>query len=279
MKKLLNLKHWLTVPDAARHLSMLLGEDVTEADVLRLALDGHLTLSVNFVNHTMGRCGRVVSSGDANWITVPSLSGDRQVRLPVSGMQIAEDKFLQLDKVVTAIDGVWDLTMLGAEHTDVEHKYYFLTGGPSVEDQTLEGPIVRREDGMHCQLLSHFSDNEFVNPNSLKEPRNHPANYYPAGGLPADSVLVVKTSALRDLEERLAEPVHKIEKPVEQRERTSLLAIIAAVAELAKLDVTKPSSAAVAIESQTVRMGVRVAARTIENHLKLIPEVLERLSK
>jgi hypothetical protein len=125
MKKLLNLKHWLTVPDAARHLSMLLGEDVTEADVLRLALDRHLTLSVNFVNHTMGRCGRVVSSGDANWITVPSLSGDRQVRLPVSGMQIAEDKFLQLDKVVTAIDGVWDLTMLGAEHTDVEHKYYF----------------------------------------------------------------------------------------------------------------------------------------------------------
>jgi hypothetical protein len=153
-----------------------------------------------------------------------------------------------------------------------------LTGGPSVEDQTLEGPIVRREDGMHCQLLSHFSDNEFVNPNSLKEPRNHPANYYPAGGLPADSVLVVKTSALRDLEERLAEPDHKIEACRTARAHVPV-GIIAALAELAKLDVTKPSSAAVAIESQTVRMGVRVAARTIENHLKLIPEVLERLSK
>ncbi len=60
MKKLLNLKHWLTVPDAARHLSMFFGEDVSEADILRLALDGHLTLSVNFVNHTTGRCGPVV---------------------------------------------------------------------------------------------------------------------------------------------------------------------------------------------------------------------------
>ena len=63
MNKLLNLKHRLTVPDAARHLTMFFGEDVSEADVLRLALDGHLTLSVNFVNHAMGRCGPVISVG------------------------------------------------------------------------------------------------------------------------------------------------------------------------------------------------------------------------
>jgi hypothetical protein len=60
-----------------------------------------------------------------------------------------------------------------------------------------------------------------------------------------------------------------------QRERTTLLLIIAALAELPKIDVTKPSAAAVAIESQTARMGARVASRTIENHLKLIPEALE----
>src|SRR5216683_1880947 len=49
IKKLLNLKQWLTIADAARHLGILFGEDVSEADVLRLALDGHLTLSVYFV--------------------------------------------------------------------------------------------------------------------------------------------------------------------------------------------------------------------------------------
>jgi len=38
LKKLLKLKDWLTVPDAARHLSILFGEDVTEADVLRFGL-------------------------------------------------------------------------------------------------------------------------------------------------------------------------------------------------------------------------------------------------
>lgn len=275
VKKLHNLKQWLTVPDAARHLSMFFGEDVSEADVLHLALDGHLTLSVNFVNHTMGRCGAVVSSGDANWITIPSLSGDRQLRLPVSGMRIADDKFLQLDKEVIAIDGVWDLTMLGAEHTDVEHKYHFLTGGPPVEVQTLEGPIVCREDGMHCLLQSHYSDNEFANPKNLRVPRDHPDNYYPAAGLPADSVLVVRTSALRDLEARLSEPDQKTEKPLRQRERTTLLVIIAALAKLAGVNVAKPSSAAAAIERQTELMGARVAARTIEDHLNRVSEALE----
>jgi hypothetical protein len=45
LKKLLNLKRWLTVADAIRHLSILFGEDVSEADLLQLALEGHLTES------------------------------------------------------------------------------------------------------------------------------------------------------------------------------------------------------------------------------------------
>jgi hypothetical protein len=277
MKKLLNLKHWLTVPDAARHLSMFFGEDVSEADVLRLALDGHLTLSVNFINDTTGRCGPVVPPRDANWYMTQLSKNER--RRPVSTLEIAKDKLIELEQEVIWIDGIWDLTMLGAEHTDVEHRYQFLTGGPAVEDETLEGPIVCREDGMHCQLLSHYSDNEFVDPQTLKEPRNHPANYYPAAGLPADSVLVVRTSALRDLEARVSKPDQRVEKPIERRERNTLLVIIAALAELPKIDVKKPSSAAVAIETQTALMGARVAARTIEDHLKRIPGVLEERNK
>jgi hypothetical protein len=50
--------------------------------------------------------------------------------------------------------------------------------------------------------------------------------------------------------------------------------IIAALAELNGIDVKKPSKAAMEIESATIRMGARVAARTIEEKLKLIPDVL-----
>jgi hypothetical protein len=57
LKTLLSLKPWVTIPDAARHLSILFGEDVTEADVLRLGLDGRLMLSVYFVNPVTGCLG------------------------------------------------------------------------------------------------------------------------------------------------------------------------------------------------------------------------------
>jgi len=43
---LFNLKEWLTIPDAARHLSTIFDESLTEADILRLGLNGHLKLSV-----------------------------------------------------------------------------------------------------------------------------------------------------------------------------------------------------------------------------------------
>ncbi len=280
MKKLFNLKQWLTVAEAARYLSILFGEDVSEADVLRLALDGHLTLSVYFVNGARGRCGPAVRNEDAqrtiweenpdDWIRLmgaPSV-GDKVFSVMLHGLPLGDGRVLEYDRETVLLDGVWDLTMLGHDRLEIEQRYQLFTEGPEVDmrfrDGPLDHPIVSREDGTYCQLHEPYFADE---------------HYFPADTLPADSVLVVRTSALHDLEARLAEPDQRAEKAVEQRERTSLLAIIAALAKLAKIDVTKPSSAAAAIESQTALMGARVAPRTIENHLKLIPEVLERLSK
>lgn len=277
MQKLLNLKEWLTVPDAARHLGILFGEDVSEADVLRLALDGHLTLSVNFVNHTVGRCGSRVSISEAARRVIRTLDGKEFSTF--AGLAIDDEWVIEWRPEIVSIDGVWDLTMLGPEQLDVEHKYQRLTGGPAVTLQSLEAPLVRRDDGTYCQLQAHFSDNEFFDPKSLKKPYSDPANYYPAGGLPEDSVLVVRTSALRDLVSRASKPAEGVEKPVERRERNTLLVILAALADMARIDLSKPSAAGATIESKTAHMGVRIAARTIENHLKRIPEALESRSE
>ncbi|WP_166299882.1 hypothetical protein [Bradyrhizobium sp. 2S1] len=278
MEKLLNLKQWLTVSDAARHLGILFGEDVKEPDVLRLALDGHLTLSVDFVNHTVGRCGARVPISQAARRVIRTLDGKNEIHT-FAGLAMDDEWVIEWTPEIVPIDGVWDLTMLGPERIDVEHEYQRLTGGPGVTLQSLEAPLVCREDGTYCQLQSHFSDNEFFDPKSLKEPYEHPANYYPAGGLPGDSVLVVRTSALRDLVSRVSKPIEGTEKPIERRERNTLLVVIAALANMAKVDVSKPSAAGAAIESKTAQMGARVAARTIENHLKRIPEALDSRSE
>ena len=67
MKKLFDLKEWLTLEDTAKHLTILFGEEVKVSDVLRLALDGHLQLSVNFLEDTRVNYGAVVPFKDALW--------------------------------------------------------------------------------------------------------------------------------------------------------------------------------------------------------------------
>ena len=291
LKKLLNLKPWLTIPDAARHLSVQFDDDVSEADVLRLGLDRHLTLSVDFVNHAYGRPGRLVPISKAKRSTIPSLeTGEPFTFLHgylLDGTSVIE---WEEDKIMS-MAGVWDLAMVSAEKIDVEHRYQNLTGGPPVELCCLDGPIVCRGDGLYCEVRNRFSDEELSSFSSkggksspsTEEPsykqnareRSDAGNYFPAAALPDDSVLVVRTSALRELETFVSQQEQPPEKPIERRERTSLLVIIAALAKMAKIDFTKPSAAAIAIETQTELMGTRVASRTIENHLNRIPEALE----
>jgi len=245
--KLFKLKEWLTVPEAAKHLSTVLGEEVSVADVLRLSLDGHLKLSVNFVNYAKARCGKVVPYEDVKWREpiIPELKNlyDEAKGKPVLVMEslnIDGERFLNLgDKVIT-LKGVWDLSMVGNERLDVEHEYQQLTDGPEVTLQGLDGAFVENEDGVMCQIQESFDQNEYISgaaaqlekikehiaSNNIeeekakellsrhkknreeylnkREKKNPADDYYPAGGLPRDSVLVVRIQALIDLQESLS---------------------------------------------------------------------------
>jgi len=61
MSKLIKFKEWLTIEETAKYLSNKWSEPVTEADVLKLGLDKHLKLSVNFVNSVPAKKGKIVS--------------------------------------------------------------------------------------------------------------------------------------------------------------------------------------------------------------------------
>ena len=64
------------------------------------------------------------------------------------------------------------------------------------------------------------------------------------------------------------------ENPLGTRERNTLLAIIAALCNEAKIDHTKPSKAADYILSTADKMGLSISKRGIEEHLKKIPDML-----
>lgn len=63
-------------------------------------------------------------------------------------------------------------------------------------------------------------------------------------------------------------------KPLATRERYTLLTIIAALCKEAKIDIRTPSKAGDLIQSLTDSMAAPVAKRTIEEHLKKIPDAL-----
>jgi hypothetical protein len=267
MSKLFKLKEWLTVKDAAQHLSNLFGEPVTEADVLRLGLDGQLTLSVYFVNHAHGIKKKVIPLQEAE--VVPSLSGEHMILL---GDHWDNEHVLVTDGAdgdgATTIVGVFDLTMRGAERLDVEHEYQQLTGGPAVTLICLDGPLVQASDGQYWQLRDSFEPHEIDRPDGTK--KKIPRMYYPAGGLPKDSVLVVRTSALQRLGASL---LADSERPLATTERNTLLKLVLGMAlgsyrydhKAAKSSTTKEivddlASNGINIDDGTVRKYLKEAA-------------------
>ncbi len=140
------------------------------------------------MNHAKARCGPIVPLKDAKRYKLQM--SETETFHCIQGLCVNEEEVLELGESIVDLEGVWDLTMLGAERLDVEHRYQMLTSGPAVNLVFLEGPIVSREDGTACRLVDHFANNEFFDKKKLAEPWNNPTNYYPAGGLPSDSVLV-----------------------------------------------------------------------------------------
>lgn len=74
-------------------------------------------------------------------------------------------------------------------------------------------------------------------------------------------------------------PGDSADRPLGNRERETLLVIIAALAKKLELPISQASKTAGVIENLTDILGVRVSLRTIEEKLKLIPDVLEKRDK
>ncbi|EJM75741.1 hypothetical protein PMI29_00267 [Pseudomonas sp. GM49] len=322
MSKLIKLKEWLTIEDTAKRLSISAGETVSEADVLRLVLEGHLTVSVYFVNRTVARRGEIVAFDDTNWTLVPPLFNTPGVRVSVDdhpptttmpwklqkllrenpefeeqglmplmtslAARTGEEQYINLEEDIFHIaSGVWDLPLMGNEYLSVEDAYQQKTKGPSITIQGINGAFIC--DGAHVyQLQERDEENPDMagshasfkwisqlihgNKKSREEAKNliqkhnedrepvvdESTQYYPAGGLPDDSVLVVRTGALRELEEKLLADDFQPDKPLHSSERKSAGQIIAALSAMAKLDLSTPYAADETLRAAAASNGLEL---------------------
>jgi len=156
--KLLKLKEWVTVPEAARHLATIFDEEVTDADILRLALDGHLKLSVNLVNGAYVIRGKIVGRDDPRLYYEKENLIRNEKEIFMAGIPIDDERYIILDKEITFTAGVWDLPMIGAEKIEIENIYQGLTFGPEATWFTMAGAFVERPNGAICQLQERFND-------------------------------------------------------------------------------------------------------------------------
>jgi hypothetical protein len=229
MSKLFKLKEWLTVADAARRLAVAFGEDVTEADVLRLALDARLRLSVHFAGHVKAWPGKINTYGDpTDFVQLPD-GANFQTEI---GIRLSKTRIMKVEQRLVHLEGLCDLTMIGNEKYHVDEIYRSLAGWPRGRVLSSEGSFLTVHGVEGIYALQREPNEKFSI--DLQPLPWHPEGYIPAFGLPTDCVLVVRTEALREFELSVNEPTGKGEQPLTTRERETFLNIIGVMLELLK---------------------------------------------
>jgi len=272
VSRLLQLKQWVTVSEAAHYLTKAINESVSESDIYRFALERQLELSIRFPNKQPAKkVTKFVNFWD----------------------DFTFDQFLwasQLDSCECAIFenidypenliGVYQLPLIGAERIEIEQAYSDLQQpfdvlsppGIRTEEKNDLGTFVKNVDGVlyclvertefelvddECQELNPYgSENEIVT--------RYPAQNY----LPLDGTLVVLTKELTRFIQSATAPIEmQQEKTLTTKERKSLHLIIAALIELAEYDMEHPYTAAKEIMYK-IKESSHITENTVATHLK-----------
>mgnify|MGYP005812519221 FL=1 len=238
------LKKWLTLEDAAKHLSLLLSEEVTTADLLQLAIHGELTLSVTMPGSywaypytadapkKVGHTGKQLQKWDSPVYTAALLAQVEYAGLRVPAKDETSGKLGPDFLDGRAISGTWDLTMLGAERELVtelagssQNSSAAFAGDKGLENNR---PIILNHPNDADLLVGLFDGGEQNRLEDMLEQIGKPEDTELAEGLfligfdarkaqqfPTGSFFVIRTVNLQKLTSQLSESQAK-ERPTTQ---------------------------------------------------------------
>ncbi len=160
------------------------------------------------------------------------------------------------------IDGVWDVPMRDRGKSQIEYDYQMLCHRTCVLKEAPVGAWVEQED-LLCQIPPDMGS-DFGS--------RHESEF------PVGSLLVVRRPVLEEFIRRHApDPAptsDPLDKPLGQRERTTLLTIIAALAKEANVDVSTHAKSGEIISNLIAAIGFKVAPNTVAGHLRTLRKTL-----
>lgn len=121
MGKLYKLKKWLTVDEVAQRLSIELEEKVTKADVLQLAVDEKLKISVYFPHDWNGKvCDITTDIEKASKFELITGFDGEAFRL-YEYEKCNDYEFIKINTGIRRFKaGVWELKLIGNSKIDLE---------------------------------------------------------------------------------------------------------------------------------------------------------------
>ena len=274
MSKLFKLKDWLTIAEAARHLSDAFTEPVTEADVLRLALDERLKLSVNFVNPVLVRLGTLVKKEDVPY--EERLGKNGNIYRTYISRQLVTDEgeiyiFDEKDPDYT-LRGLCEIPMKEGFQIEVERRYQTLIDGPKLVKNSDHGMLIEvgNVGNFKFELAPFYSETSDVDvseSNLFSQLTNSPwsvdvqtdflvsaleimrrtSRYCIVDSLPEETVFVVRRAEIASFISSVNSTTDEKRSALDPREQSTYLNIIAVLLELIQTSKPGRDSAAAVI--------------------------------
>jgi hypothetical protein len=207
MSKLVSLKSWLPMDEAAQYLSDKLNEHVSQADLVRLAIDNHIILSVRLINSTMSNQGLAVTADQAesimsNQIEYPKddpfeVNSDEVPYRVVTSSLIEHGLYFKKGQF-TFVKGMLDLRWGDGKSLVLRSEYQKLTDGAPIEQEYTVSIYLCDSDDCVYQLLALDDDKDFLACSD--------DDIYTANELPSDSEICVRMKNLNLFVEQINQP-------------------------------------------------------------------------
>lgn len=198
--KLFKLKKYFSIEETAERLTSTLGEDVSVVDVLSLAIDHHLIISVIIEEEMYGVYSKFKKTTKGEFFNVNDDGRYQDIFKNIRYMPLSErnqeiELVEHLSQIIYVPYGCYDLPMKGAERLDVLWLYEQKKGKCPKEWADLDGAFLCFGD-YYINIMSMFDSkkidvdyskgrNAFID-KETKEPitkDNYGSYFYPAGGL------------------------------------------------------------------------------------------------